>query len=313
MAIIHIYNDSVFDPRLLEAFAAVADTGSFTAAAHRLHSTQSTISQQIGRLEGLIGKALLDRSARPVKLTPAGERLIGYARRILALQSEAAALLADPSGSRTLQVGLPDDLMTATMSQGFARFAERYRELRLDVTTGLNRDLSRQFREGEFDVVIVKELRAQADARASFSEPLASIEGANQLQQWSEPIPLVAFPPGGLYRDQMIEQIEAAGLRWYLAFTGNSLVSVLRAVEAGLGVSILHVATIAPYAVQPCRQFEPVPPMVLSAYAWEQDPATNELLSVLTEIVSLERAASSSAKSGAAEAGARASKGRPNI
>ena len=150
MSIIHIYNDAVFDPRLLEAFVAVADAGSFTAAAHRLHSTQSTISQQIGRLEGLIGKALLDRSARPVKLTPAGERLIGYARRILALQSEAAALLADPSGSRTLQVGLPDDLMTAPMSQGFARFAERYREIRLDVTTGLSRDLSRQFREGEF-------------------------------------------------------------------------------------------------------------------------------------------------------------------
>lgn len=111
------------------------------------------------------------------------------------------------------------------------------------------------------------------------------------MQKWSEPIPLVAFPPGGLYRDQMIEQVEAAGLRWYLAFTGNSLVSVLRAVEAGLGVSILPVATIAPYAVRSCRQFKPVPSMVLSAYAWEQDAATNELLSVLTEIVSLERTA----------------------
>lgn len=122
------------------------------------------------------------------------------------------------------------------------------------------------------------------------------------MQQWPEPIPLVAFPPGGLYRDQMIEQIEGAGLRWYLAFTGNSLVSVLRAVEAGLGVSILPVATIAPYAVQTCRQFEPVPPMVLSAYAWEQDAVTNELLAVLTEIVSLERTASSQSVSAAAEA-----------
>lgn len=302
MPIIHIYNGVVFDPRLLEAFVAVADAGSFTAAAHRLHSTQSTISQQIGRLESLIGKALLDRSARPVKLTPMGERLIGYARRILALQREAAALLADPSGSRTLKVGLPDDLMTATMSQGFAHFAQRYREIRLDVTTGLSRDLSWQFRAGEFDVVIVKEPRAQADARASFPEPLAWIEATNPLQQWPEPIPLVAFPPGGLYRDQMIAQLEAAGLRWYLAFTGNSLVSVLRAVEAGLGVSVLPVATITPYAVQTCRQFEPVPPMVLSAYAWEQDAATTALLSVLAEIVSIERGASKSADSFAPEA-----------
>lgn len=181
-----------------------------------------------------------------------------YARRILVLQREAAALLADPSGSRTLKVGLPDDLMTATMSQGFAHFAQRYREIRLDFTTGLSRDLSRQFRAGEFDVVIVKEPRAQADARASFPEPLAWIEATNQLQQWSEPIPLVAFPPGGLYRDPMIEQVEAAGLRWYLAFTGNSLVSVLRGVQVGLSVSILPGATIAPYPFQTCRQYEPV-------------------------------------------------------
>lgn len=236
-------------------------------------------------------KPLLDRTARPVKLTPAGERLIGYARRILALQSEAAALVADPSGSRTLQVGLPDDLMTAAMGDGFARFAARHPDIRLDVTTGLSRDLSRRYRDGEFDLVIVKESRAQADARASFSEPLAWIESANQTLPWSDPIPLVAFPPAGLYRDQMIEQIEAAGLRWYLAFTGNSLVSVLRAVEAGLGVAILPLATIDSYTVHTCRQFKPVPPMALSVYAWEQDIATSELLSAMAKIVSLERRA----------------------
>lgn len=289
MIIIHIYDNVMFDPKLLHAFVTVADAGSFTIAAHRLNSTQSTISQQIGRFEDVVGKQLFDRNARPVRLTPAGERLIGYARRILALQSEAAALLADPSGSRNLRVGLPDDFMTAAMSQEFARFAAHYPEIRLDVTTGLSRDLTRQFRDGEFDVVIVKELREQDDAFASFPEPLTWVEAAGHPQRWSDPIPLVAFPPGGLYREQMIAQIEAAGLRWYLAFTGNSLISVLRAVEAGLGVSILPIGTIDPYAVQICQQFETVPPMVLSVYAWEKDEATSELLSAVTELVSLDR------------------------
>ncbi len=301
MLIIHNYDDAVFDPRLIEAFVAVADAGSFTGAAGRLGSTQSTVSQQIGRLEGKVRKPLLDRTARPVKLTPAGERLIGYARRILALQSEAAALVADPSGSRTLQVGLPDDLMTAAMGDGFARFAARHPDIRLDVTTGLSRDLSRRYRDGEFDLVIVKESRAQADARASFSEPLAWIESANQTLPWSDPIPLVAFPPAGLYRDQMIEQIEAAGLRWYLAFTGNSLVSVLRAVEAGLGVAILPLATIDSYTIHTCKQFRPVPPMALSVYAWDQDVATSELLSTLTKIVSLQRGTNGHPESSAVE------------
>lgn len=290
MLIIHVYDDGVFDPRLLQAFVTVADSGSFTAAAHRLNSTQSTVSQQVARLEDTLSKPLFDRGARPVRLTPAGERLIGYARRILALQREAAVLLADPSGSRTLKVGLPDDLVTSAMSDAFARFTTSHPEIRLDVTTGLSRDLARRFRDGELDLALVKEPKAQADARASFREPLTWVETAGRARSWDSPVPLVTFPPGGLYRDQMIEQIEAAGCRWYLAFTGNSLPSVLRAVEAGLGVSIVPLATIGAYDLQICQQFEPVAPMVLSAYAWEQDAGTNELLSAMTKLVSFDRA-----------------------
>jgi DNA-binding transcriptional LysR family regulator len=290
MPTIHIYDDSMFDPKLLLAFVTVADSGSFTAAAQRLNSTQSTLSQQIARLEDTLRKPLFDRGARPVRLTPAGERLIGYARRILVLQREAAALLADPSGSRTLRVGLPDDLVTAAMSHAFAAFTTGQPEIRLDVTTGLSRDLARRFREGELDVALVKEPRSQADARASFCEPLAWVETAGRAREWGDPIPLITFPPGGLYRDQMIEQVEVAGLRWYLAFTGNSLPSVLRAVEAGLGISILPLPAISAYSVQICQQFEPVAPMALSVYAWEQDATTGKLLSAMTKLLSLSRA-----------------------
>lgn len=290
MLIIHLYDNMMLDPRLLQAFVTIADSGSFTAAARRLNSTQSTLSQQIGRLEDMVCTPLFDRSARPVTLTPAGERLIGYARRILALNGEAAALLADPSGSRSLRVGLPDDLVTSAMSKAFAGFTASHPEMRLDVTTGLSRDLARRFRESELDVALVKEPHAQSDARASFREPLTWVETAGDAQPWRDPIPLVAFPPGGLYRDQMIERIEAAGFRWYLALTGNSLASVLRAVEAGLGVSLLPVAAIGDYGVQSCRQFDPVPPMALSVYAWEHDAATDELVSAMTRLVSLDRA-----------------------
>ena len=118
-------------------------------------------------------------------------------------------MIRDPCGSRTIRVGLPDDLVTPAMSQGFARFTGLHSEIRLDVTTGLSRDISLRFREGNFDVAIVKEPHAQADVRASFPEPLIRVEAANRSEPWSDPIPLVAFPPGGLYRDQMIQLIEA--------------------------------------------------------------------------------------------------------
>ncbi len=279
----------MLDTKLLQAFVTVSDAGSFTAAADSLNSTQSTVSQQIGRLEDAVGQTLFDRAARPVKLTPSGERLVGHARRILELQTEAQALLADPSGSRTIRVGLPDDMVTSKMSRVFAEFTALHPEIRLDVTTGLSRDLSRRFRHGEFDIALVKEPEAQADAKASFAEPLAWFEAANRTSPWHRPIPLVSFPPGGLYRDDMIETIEREGLRWYLAFSGNSLSSVLLAVEAGLGLSVLPVSAVGKHQLAKCSLFGEVRPMALSVYAWEQDTTTTELLNAITPVLSAER------------------------
>ena len=76
---------SSIDPTLLRSFCAVAETGSFTRAAQGVHLTQSTVSQQIRRLEEQMGCTLLDRSGRHVECTLEGERLLAYAQRILAL------------------------------------------------------------------------------------------------------------------------------------------------------------------------------------------------------------------------------------
>lgn len=276
----------MFDSRLLRTFVAVADAASFTGAAERLHSTQSTVSQHIGRLEASIGQSLIDRTSRPIAVSPAGERLLGYARRLLALQEEAQALLADPSGTGTIRIGVPDDMVTAAMSACFARFAERHRDLRLDVTTGLSRDLKRRFRGGEFDIVIVKEAVTDGDARASFAEPLGWFE-AGGSRVWQDPVPLVTFPPGGLYRDIMIDRIERERRRWYIAFTGNSLGSVLSAVEAGLGLSVLPVSAIKTHAVRASTVFPLEDALTLSIYAWDESPAAGEMshdmVSILAE------------------------------
>lgn len=260
----------MLDHRLLRAFVAIADSGSFTIAAEQLHMTQSTISQQLGRLERIVGRELIDRRARPARPTPAGERLIGHARRILALQQEAGSLLADPAGTAAIRIGVPDDIFTRAMAAIFADFAAAHREVRLDVTTGLSRDLHRAFRAGELDVIVVKEAAARADHVATFPEAIGWFESADRAPgDWPDPMPLVAFPAGALYRDDMFERIGRARRQWYIAFTGSTLASVLTAVEAGLGVSLLPVAAAAGFRVRPCRDLEPGPAMVVSLYAWE--------------------------------------------
>jgi len=114
----------MFDPRLLRAFVSIFDAGSFTLAAERLHMTQSTISQQLARLEESVGKSLIDRNSRPLQLTNSGEYLISYARRILALQHEALTVLGDPSGTIPIRIGLPEDIMNSDMALALSAFSK---------------------------------------------------------------------------------------------------------------------------------------------------------------------------------------------
>jgi DNA-binding transcriptional LysR family regulator len=84
------------DIDLLRSFAAVADSGSFTAAAELVARTQSAVSVQIKRLEEILGRKVFERTSRSLALTRAGETLLGYARRILELNDESVRRIAEP-------------------------------------------------------------------------------------------------------------------------------------------------------------------------------------------------------------------------
>ncbi|UDY19872.1 HTH-type transcriptional regulator YofA [Acinetobacter baumannii] len=275
----------MFDPRLLRAFVTIFESGSFTAAADKLHLTQSTISQQLARLEESVGHSLIDRTARPLQLTASGEYLIGYAQRILTLQQEAEAVLKDPAGSIPIRIGLPEDMMSTAMAEVFGLFAQEHRTIRLDVTSGLSRNLTERYRNGELDIVIVKESAASADCYASFPEEMAWFESENAITSLSEPIRLVTFSQGGLYRDEMFETLERERRRWYIAFTGSSLESVLVSVETGLGISLLPVSTTKGRRVRRYKSLGEASPMVVSIYTWEKAGLISQLVDHMTTVL----------------------------
>ncbi|MFW1730466.1 LysR family transcriptional regulator [Acinetobacter baumannii] len=275
----------MFDPRLLRAFVTIFESGSFTAAADKLHLTQSTISQQLARLEESVGHSLIDRTARPLQLTASGEYLIGYAQRILTLQQEAEAVLKDPAGSIPIRIGLPEDMMSTAMAEVFGLFAQEHRTIRLDVTSGLSRNLTERYRNGELDIVIVKESAASADCYASFPEEMAWFESENAITPLSEPIRLVTFPQDGLYRDEMFETLERERRRWYIAFTGSSLESVLVSVETGLGISLLPVSTTKDRRVRRYKFLGEASPMVVSIYTWEKAGLISQLVDHMTTVL----------------------------
>src|SRR6201985_2246179 len=103
----------MLDLELLRSFVSVVDAGGFTRAGERVHRTQSTVSQQIKRLEDDIGQPLLVRNGKDVTPTEAGERLLSYARRLLSLAEEARDVLTRPGNEGAGRRGIP---------QGFAAY-----------------------------------------------------------------------------------------------------------------------------------------------------------------------------------------------
>ena len=128
----------MLDLDLLRSFVSVVDAGGFTRAGERVHRTQSTVSQQIRRLEETLGRVLLNRTGKHATPTEEGERLLSYARRILALAEEARDVVARPGSDGVVRLGIPEDFAANRLTRLLSRFARSRPRLRLDVRCDLS-------------------------------------------------------------------------------------------------------------------------------------------------------------------------------
>ncbi|MFM0733158.1 LysR family transcriptional regulator [Paraburkholderia sediminicola] len=240
----------LFDLDLLKAIVMVADCGTFTAASARLHSTQSTVSQKVRRLEDMAGHKLLERGSRDVSPTDAGETLLAYARRMLALNDEMIEALSGATVGLTVRLGVPEDFVGGPTTHMLAAFNRKHPQVKLEVTSGLSRDLGSSYDRGDLDLILVKQRRNSREAVACWPEQLRWIDSAKNPSFQLEPVPIVAFPPRGLYRDDMTNAIEGLGRRWRMSFISSSLSGIQAAVADGLGISLLPArAVTADHAV----------------------------------------------------------------
>lgn len=228
-----------FDIDLLRTFVHVVDCGGFTRAGERVHRTQSTISQQIKRLEDSVGQPLLLRQGRGVELTEAGETLIGYARRMLALQDEAQALLVRREANELIRLGIPEDFAGRHLPRVLAAFARAHADIRLDVRCDLATNLLRDFEHGELDVALVKAEAEQPGCVASWPEPLGWAAANDAPLPRPGALPLVVFGQGCIFRRLALERLDRAGIPWRIAYSSPSLQSVQAAVGCGIGISPL--------------------------------------------------------------------------
>jgi DNA-binding transcriptional LysR family regulator len=231
---------AMLDLELLRSFVSVVETGGFTRAAERVHRTQSTVSQQIKRLEDDIGRPLLNRAGKQVVPTEDGERLLSYARRLLSLAEEACDVLARPTNEGAVRLGIPADFAAYRLTKLLASFSRSRPNLRLDVRADQSVYLRRDLERGDLDLALIKRDAGEKGGIAVWPERLHWVTSrAHPAHVKADSVPLIFFPTGCLYRTRAIHALESAGRGWHMAYTSSSLAGIQAAVAAGMGLSIL--------------------------------------------------------------------------
>ncbi|WP_420993148.1 LysR family transcriptional regulator [Cupriavidus sp. 30B13] len=230
-----------FDIDALRTMVAGVDAGSFARAAVQLSRSQSAVSMQLKRLEEQAGQALFERKGRGLALTEAGDALLAYARRIVALHDEAAAALGAAAQGPAIRVGLPQDFYEDVIPEAMTRFARLRPDVHVEVRAGRNYALEDEVHSGKLDMAL------------AFAQPGRSRTGtllATMPMFWyagtrlaavpprADALPLVLFDHPCLFRQSALQVLESSGRPWRLALTTPSLAGVWAALKFGHGVTV---------------------------------------------------------------------------
>ena len=230
---------------LLRCFVTIVDLGGLTRAGEALGRSQPAISQQLKRLEELAGSQLIWREGREFALTETGERLIVYARQILFLNDEAVSRLIKSKVKGRVRVGLPNDFAVTFLPEILGRFKETHADITLEVDCDISKGLLERLKQGDFDLVIALGAGDLAETAAKiWNERLAWVAGPGTAAGQSDPMPLIAYPEGCIYRQHATQALNRAGRAWRVTYSSSSLSGIFAAVEAGLGVTVLAESTI---------------------------------------------------------------------
>ncbi|HCK7123832.1 TPA: transcriptional regulator LrhA [Enterobacter roggenkampii] len=234
------------DLDLLRTFVAVADLNTFAAAAAAVCRTQSAVSQQMQRLEQLVGKELFARHGRNKLLTEHGIQLLGYARKILRFNGEACMSLMFSNLQGVLTLGASDESADTILPFLLNRISSVYPKLALDVSVKRNAFMVEMLNENKVDLVVTTHRPGQFDCLTLRTSPTHWYCAAEYVLQKGEPVPLVLLDDPSPFRDMVLTALNEANIPWRLAYVASTLPAVRAAVKAGLGVTARPVEMMSP-------------------------------------------------------------------
>ena len=228
----------------IEVFLAVAEEGAISAAARRLGVSPSAISQQLAGLETALGAGLLDRGARPMRLTPAGAMFRRHAQVILNAEAEARAELAvaDMSGLTTLRLGMIEDFDADVTPRLLSVLAADLRGCRFLLETGASHRLLDQLEARALDIVVAADPGSEGaeegwrEVHPLLAEPFVAVVPKGRSP---DDLPLIQYTARHLMGRQIAGHLARQNLRLAHRFELDSYHAILAMVAGGAGWTIL--------------------------------------------------------------------------
>jgi len=229
----------------LRTFVAIAETGSFTRAADVVFKTQSAVSMQMRRLEERIGKPIFARNGRNSRLTEEGERLLGYARRMVRLSEETLAAFDETELQGTVRLGTPDDYADRFLPEILARFARSNPRVEVSVICEPSLTLMEMARTGDIDLSIVTAC-GEANTSVVRQEPLLWVSSQAHGIEQEEVLPLALAKAPCLWRSAALDGLASLGRKYRILYTSGNSTAISAAVLAGLAVTVFPESALRP-------------------------------------------------------------------
>ncbi len=234
------------DLTALRSFVAVSDAGGVTRASGFLNLTQSAVSMQIKRLEEMLDVALLDRSGRKVALTAAGEQLLGYARKMLALNDEVMDRLTRDPHEGEVVLGVPHDIVYPVIPQVLQHFARAFPRMKVSLISSFTRVLKAQFGRGECDIILTTEDGVDPAGVTLAELPLVWVGAPGGVAWKGRPLKL-AYEHNCIFRQGVQTALDQAGIPWQMAVESDSTRTIEASVSADLAVHTVLAGSEPPY------------------------------------------------------------------
>jgi DNA-binding transcriptional LysR family regulator len=225
------------DTKLLRGFILVAESGSMTQTARKMNQTQSAVSQQIKRLECVLGRTLFLRSGSKVTLTGAGREFLPLAKEIVATCDAAFSRPRPVEANKKIRFGMPHDLVSAYFSPTLDRFSASFPDVYVELHCEASPILRKMVDEGTLDLAMIEEPVAGAAGDILRVEPLVWFGKLGGQAYAKRPLPVSLVAETCAFRPDVHEALEHSRLDWRSVFEAGDINATMATVRGDMAVS----------------------------------------------------------------------------